>query len=729
MIYISECQPICRLATLGRVPGKLAKYFAGHPTVIKRFPAPVRGKLTAQLNEGMACMRVPAIKMDYAKLANFLGGLLLEVIQPVLDAITGPLRDAATALVQPLLTALETIKSSVNQALGWLDETTGWVNDLVGRRRRALLSDIELGESYSEAEHAAAFAELISEALGDSHQRALLAVADRGTFGASSGSGASNPLLSTIDSMYATMHSQVQAGFREQAADPAVRRRLLADWGQLAGVVESISFSFGFSYDTTLRASFAERQLRWCGDLLTAAGAKKTAQTKKMFVSLFPGVFFEAAALMSIKMPAEVLFEGGADIELQLAIHDFQVDIDLHVDGRTPLVRLSPGDLSNSGIRLQRAMRGAASAKLWLQSSVTMSLCFFGECLSLDANGDARVELGFDGLVGGCGDSDGDVPCESFSDPASNHHFGTQLTDDVEYSAEDFNSCFNPGGAFTALGLWVHAPTPRVDVSLIVPDGTALEALATLSQGCGSGGTDMTLFSMDNPTPLLSEPIITQCLASNGPQQVAVSAAASTGSSHEIALQLQASPYNCLRGEAGNEGALALAPCNSGDELQRWVHRPDGSLRLATHPQFCVDLAFFDVSDRAKIQMYGCNDHPAQKWALGASSAITLASDARWCVDVINGIFEGGNGVWLIRCDASAPNDAQRWNTRCVSILWKPMYSLPSLCSLQALLITPWRKDCRALHCHVCVSTDMFVSLYTCCSRWNRYCSLTKKCK
>lgn len=117
-----------------------------------------------------------------------------------------------------------------------------------------------------------------------------------------------------------------------------------------------------------------------------------------------------------------------------------------------------------------------------------------------------------------------------------------------------------------------------------------------------------------------------------------------------VALELAAAPGRCLAvldSEPEEDAWLEMGvrACGALPALQRWTPAPGGgTLTLAgsSDPTLCVDLAYFNMADGAKVQLGGCNGMDAQKWALDARGQLTLLVNPAFCLTVSGGVLQLG---------------------------------------------------------------------------------------
>jgi ABC-type uncharacterized transport system ATPase subunit len=127
---------------------------------------------------------------------------------------------------------------------------------------------------------------------------------------------------------------------------------------------------------------------------------------------------------------------------------------------------------------------------------------------------------------------------------------------------------------------------------------------------------------------------------------------------------------------SGNQ--VIIAKCDPKSRVQDWtIQIRGGEVILLSGVQdqgrdLCIDLSGGAIKDKGKVQIYGCNQSPAQIWNPGSGvvdSAKNSAVDVTFksslnndfCMEVAGGAAAAGTKVQLFKCNGTA---AQTWFTK-----------------------------------------------------------------
>ncbi len=111
-------------------------------------------------------------------------------------------------------------------------------------------------------------------------------------------------------------------------------------------------------------------------------------------------------------------------------------------------------------------------------------------------------------------------------------------------------------------------------------------------------------------------------------------------------------------GVVADSTKVQLYRCNN-TPAQKWSYDPATlEMRSALDPNFCLDLAGGVVGDNYNVQIYRCNGTAAQKWNRTSANEFRTAVDTSYCLNVTGAVAANGTPVQIFKCNSSA---AQKW--------------------------------------------------------------------
>ena len=130
-------------------------------------------------------------------------------------------------------------------------------------------------------------------------------------------------------------------------------------------------------------------------------------------------------------------------------------------------------------------------------------------------------------------------------------------------------------------------------------------------------------------------------------------------------IKLDISENKCLDNNGGfaeDGNNINIWECN-GHDSQTWAMTHDGSISLYANPEKCIDNQNGSLELGNNIALWECNGSQGQQWRLTETGLFVLSASPSWCMDNHDGTIEDGNNIALWQCNPASKN-AQVWNVR-----------------------------------------------------------------